>query len=95
MPQRIKHIRSSFYGALYDLRNDILMMATLTDRMFQNAITGLLDRNTELCEQVEADDDEVDILEKQIDQKGVELLIQFHPVASDMREVVSAMKSPP
>ena len=91
MPERARHIRSSFDGALYDLRNDILMMATLTDRMFQNAITGLLDRNTELCEQVEADDGEVDILEKQIDQKGVELLIRSHPVASDMREVVSAM----
>ena len=92
MPEWIKHISSRFDGALYDLRNDILMMSTLTDRMFQNAITALLDRNTELCEQVEADDEEVDILEKQIDQKGVALLIRFHPVASDMREVVSAMK---
>ena len=92
MPEWTKHISSRFDGALYDLRNDILMMSTLTDRMFQNAITGLLERNTELCDQVEADDEEVDILEKQIDQKGVELLIRFHPVASDMREVVSAMK---
>ena len=92
MPERTKHISSNFDAALYDLRNDILMMSTLTDRMFQNAITGLLDRNTELCEQVEADDEEVDILEKQIDQEGVALLIRFHPVASDMREVVSAMK---
>jgi phosphate transport system protein len=92
MPAWTKHISSRFDGALYDLRNDILMMSTLTDRMFQNAITGLLERNTELCDQVEADDEEVDILEKQIDQKGVELLIRFHPVASDMREVVSAMK---
>jgi phosphate transport system protein len=79
MPEWTKHISSRFDGALYDLRNDI--------RMFQNAITGLLERNTELCEQVEADDEEVEILEKQIDQKGVELLILFHPVASDMREV--------
>jgi phosphate uptake regulator len=53
----MKHILSSFDGALYDLKNDILMMSTLTDRMFQNAITALLDRNTELCEQVEADDE--------------------------------------
>jgi phosphate transport system protein len=92
MPERAKHISSSFDGALYGLKNDILMMSTLTDRMFQNAITGLLERNIELCDQVEADDEEVDILEKQIDQKGVALLIRFHPVASDMREVVSAMK---
>jgi phosphate transport system protein len=92
MPERTKHISSNFDAALYDLRNDILMMSTLTDRMFQNAITALLYRNTGLCEQVEADDEEVDILEKQIDQEGVALLIRFHPVASDMREVVSAMK---
>jgi phosphate transport system protein len=92
MPERAKHISTSFDGALYELKNDILMMSTLTDRMFQNAITGLLERNIELCDQVEADDEELDILEKQIDQKGVALLIRFHPVASDMREVVSAMK---
>ena len=34
----------------------------------------------------------IDILEKQVDQDGVSLLLRFHPVASDMREVVSAMK---
>jgi len=34
----------------------------------------------------------IDTLEKQVDQEGVGLLIRFHPVASDMREVVSAMK---
>ena len=39
-----------------------------------------------------AEDEEIDILEKQVDQDGVGLLIRFHPVASDMREVVSAMK---
>jgi len=61
-------------------------------RPLKTAITGLSERNTELCEQVEADDEEVDILEKQIDQEEGELLIRFHPVASDMREAVSAMK---
>jgi phosphate transport system protein len=39
-----------------------------------------------------AEDEENDILEKQVDQDGVSLLIRFHPVASDMREVVSAIK---
>jgi phosphate transport system protein len=32
------------------------------------------------------------VLEKQVDQDGVSLLLRFHPVASDMRQVVSAMK---
>jgi phosphate transport system protein len=92
MMERAKHIRSSFDAALYGLRNDVLMMSSLTDRIFQIVFEALLKRDTELCDHVVAEDEEIDILEKQVDQDGVTLLIRFHPVASDMREVVSAMK---
>ena len=92
MAERSKHIISSFDAALEVLRNDVLMMSSLTDQIFQTAIEGLLNRDSELCDQVIADDDEVDILEKKIDQDGIDLLLRFHPVASDMREVISAMK---
>ena len=68
------------------------MMSSLTDRIFQTAFEAFLTRNSELCDQVIAEDEEIDTLEKQVDQDGVSLLIRFHPVASDMREVVSAMK---
>ena len=74
-------------GTLGPVRKTLALAEPLSDEQLE-----LLDRNTELCEQVEADDEEVDILEKQIDQEAVALLIRFHPVASDMREVVSAMK---
>jgi phosphate transport system protein len=87
-----KHIRSSFDAALYGLKNDVLMMSSLTDRIFQTAFESLLRRDIELCNHVIAEDEEIDILEKQVDQDGFKLLIRFHPVASDMRAVVSAMK---
>ena len=92
MPDRTKHISSSFDAALYGLKNDVLMMSSLTDRIFQTAFEALLKRDSELCDHVIAEDEEIDILEKQVDQAGVNLLLRFHPVASDMREVVSAMK---
>jgi phosphate transport system protein len=92
MAEPKKHISSRFDEALYELRNDVLMMSSLTDRMFHYAMSALLKRDTDLCEQVSADDEEVDVLEKQIDEERVRLLIRFHPVATDMREVVSAMK---
>jgi phosphate transport system protein len=92
MTERAKHISSSFDAALYGLKNDVLMMSSLTDRIFQTAIEGLFNRDSELCNHVVAEDEDVDILEKQVDQDGVNLLIRFHPVASDMREVISAMK---
>jgi phosphate transport system protein len=92
MTDRTKHISSSFDAALYGLKNDVLMMSSLTDRIFQMAFDALLKRDNELCDHVVAEDEEIDVLEKQVDQDGVSLLLRFHPVASDMREVVSAMK---
>jgi phosphate transport system protein len=92
MAERAKHISSSFDAALYGLKNDVLMMSSLTDRIFQTAMEALFNRDTELCNHVVAEDENVDVLEKQVDQEGVNLLIRFHPVASDMREVISAMK---
>ena len=95
MPQPAKHISSSFDAALYGLKNDVLMMSSLTDRMFQTAFEALLTRNSELCDHVLAEDEEIDGLEKQVDQDGVSLLLRFHPVASDMREVISYLGNTP
>jgi phosphate transport system protein len=92
MAEQSKHISSSFDAALYGLKNDVLMMSSLTDRMFQAAVEGLLNRDSDLCSQVVADDDEIDLLEKKVDLDGINLLVRFQPVASDMREVISAMK---
>jgi phosphate transport system protein len=95
MAERSKHISTSFEAALYGLKNDVLMMSSLTDRIFQAAMEGRLNRDSVLCSQVVADDlddYEIDILEKQVDLDGVNLLLRFHPVASDIREVISAMK---
>ena len=52
----------------------------------------LLQRDDDLCAIAIADDEEIDQLEKQIDKDGVDLLLRFQPVASDLRRVVSAMK---
>ncbi len=92
MQERARHISSSFDSALYGLRNDVLMMSSLTDRMFQAAFEALLKRDSELCDHVAAEDEEIDTLEKRVDEEGVGLLLRFQPVASDMREVISAMK---
>src|SRR5207302_9497743 len=87
-----KHILGTFDEALASLRNNVLMMSSLTERSLDRAITGLLQRDDELCAIAIADDEEIDQLEKQIDKDGIELLLRFQPVASDLRLVVSAMK---
>jgi phosphate transport system protein len=92
MAERGKHISTSFDAALNSLKNDALMMSSLAERLLENAMQGLLKRDSTLCNLAIADDEEVDVLEKQIDKEGVEIMIRFHPVASDMRQVISTMK---
>jgi phosphate transport system protein len=90
-----KHILGTFDEALSDLRNDLRTMAELTERSLYSAITGLLERDDTLCTKAIADDEEVDQLEKKIDKAGLEILLRYQPVASDLRLVVSAMKLSP
>src|SRR5213592_3923466 len=76
-----KHILGTFDEALASLRNNVLMMSSLTERSLDRAICGLLQRDDEACAIAIADDEEIDQLEKQVDKDG-----------SDLRRVVSAMK---
>src|ERR1700730_11591996 len=90
-----KHILGTFDEALSSLRNNVLMMAGLTERTLDRAIKGLVQRDDALCTTAIADDEEIDQLEKQIDKDGVDVLLRFQPVASDLRRVVAAMKLSP
>jgi phosphate transport system protein len=53
---------------------------------------GLVNRDDNISATAIADDEEIDQLEKQIDKDGVDILLRFQPVASDLRRVVAAMK---
>jgi len=90
-----QHILGTFDEALGDLRNDLLMMAGLAERSLDRAIKGLFQRDDNLCTSAIADDEEVDQLEMKIDKAGLEILLRYQPMASDLRQVVSAMKLSP
>ena len=87
-----KHTLDEFEGALLSLRDSVLMMASLTERLLASAGEALFARNHQACERVIADDSEIDTLEKTVDEEGVAILVRFQPLANDLREVVSAMK---
>ncbi|HEY8899390.1 MAG TPA: phosphate signaling complex protein PhoU [Chthoniobacterales bacterium] len=93
MPSNGPHILNSFEAALQSLRNNVLMMASLTERNLANATKGLFERDDELSNVVIADDEEIDQLEILVDRDGVDVLMRYQPVASDLRQVVTSMKS--
>src|SRR6201982_2376922 len=87
-----KHTLGTFEHALENLRNNVMIMASQAERSLNRALKGLMEGDDETSGLAIADDEEIDQMEKQIDKDGIELLLRFQPVASDLRRVVSAMK---
>ncbi|MBV9105942.1 MAG: hypothetical protein JO313_07950 [Verrucomicrobia bacterium] len=87
-----KHSLPGFDQSLEDLRTDILLMAALVRRSLSNAKKGFVERDDDYCSAVIADDEEVDLLEKQVDRGGTNILIRFQPLALDFRTVLASIK---
>ncbi|MEO8616557.1 MAG: phosphate signaling complex protein PhoU [Luteolibacter sp.] len=87
-----QHIFRDFDKAIDALKGEVLTMASLARQNLERAMQSLLERDIDLARTVIADDSDVDDLERKIDQAGMEILVRFHPMASDLRLVITSMK---
>ena len=86
------HIFRDFDNAIRQLQEDLLTMAALTRQNLELAMQALLRSDTDLANTVIAADSDVDELERKVDQTGMEILVRFHPVATDLRLIIASMK---
>ena len=87
-----QHIFREFDKVMETLKGEVLLMASLARQNLERAMRSLLERDIDLARTVIADDSDVDDLERKIDQSGMDILVRFHPVASDLRLVITSMK---
>ena len=92
MSDESQHILGKFQEALDKISVDLTSMADRVMTNLEKAVRGLTERDSALCEQVIADDAEVDMLEMKIDEEGLRIMTLFQPVATDLRRVISVMK---
>lgn len=84
-----------FDDDLDELKALLLRMGAMVEDAMSTSIRALLERNTELAEQVIGRDDEIDQIELLIDEKTVELIAKMQPAAGDLRFVATLMKITP
>ncbi|MDP0491289.1 MAG: phosphate signaling complex protein PhoU [Verrucomicrobiota bacterium JB023] len=70
----------------------ISTMGRKTLRNLESAVYGLLKRDPDLCRTAIRDDDEIDLVEKEIDAIAIEILAQHQASGDSLRQVVSSMK---
>jgi phosphate transport system protein len=81
-----------FDSELKDLKDGLLGMAGMAERMIQLTRSALIDRRTAAIDEVNALDQKLDEQELRLDQLCIDLLALRAPIAADLRLIASAIK---
>jgi len=78
-----------FDPVLEDLRETLLRMASRSEAILEKSLRSVWERDSQLAQQVDAEDLAIDRLDVEIDDKVLKALALQAPVAGDLREVVA------
>lgn len=85
-------MRTKFDEQLAELNRYLTQMGALCEEAIANAVKGLICDDPGMLERVQAADEKIDRMERDIEELCIRLLLHQQPVASDLRTVSSALK---
>lgn len=85
-------MRNRFDKQLDTLHISLIHMGALCEDIIANAAKALLDGDEIFCQKAIAIEDEINLLERDIEQMCVRLLLHEQPVARDLRRITAAQK---
>jgi phosphate transport system protein len=87
------HTAHQFDVELNDIKHKVMNMGGLVESMVHNGLEALMTMSAEIGSQVSADDDRVNRLELEIDEECTRILARRQPAASDLRMVLTIIKT--
>jgi phosphate transport system protein len=87
-----EHIVKSFDEGLKRLTSAIARMGGLAEAQIAGAIQAVVRRDTELASTIVESDQRIDDLEREVDERAIQMLALRQPMASDLRSVVAALR---
>lgn len=81
-----------FDQELKELNKDILKMGAIAEEAIYKSVEALKDRDKQLAKSVIDNDTNVDKLELAIDEKCIDLIARYQPMAKDLRFLTTGMK---
>ncbi|MEW6101927.1 MAG: phosphate signaling complex protein PhoU [Candidatus Omnitrophota bacterium] len=81
-----------FDEELKELQKDILKMGVLTQEAIYKSIEALRDRDKSKAEEVIDNDRKIDELELSVDERCIDLIARYQPMAGDLRFITTGMK---
>jgi len=84
--------RKVFEENLQELHNDLIRMGSIVEKQIHDCIDALVTQNAEKAEKIMVDDDIVDALEREIEDKAIRLIAMQQPLAIDLRNIFTTTK---
>jgi phosphate transport system protein len=91
MEQQHEHIVRSYEEELSSLKAKIAKMGGLAEQIVGQAIDALDRRDPDLAEATIKEDEAIDTLEREIEEQVITIIARRQPMASDLRQVMSAL----
>jgi phosphate transport system protein len=89
---RVDHTARAFDADLQEITRKVAEMGGLAEKQIADAVRALLERDTELGEQVIATDPTIDAMQHDVEEKAILTIARRQPMAVDLREIVGAMR---
>jgi phosphate transport system protein len=87
-----RHTSLHYENELQEIKNDLIYMGALTEKAIQQMMTSLSERNSNMARKVIKDDDEIDRLDTELEERCIKLLALRQPTAIDLRFITTAIK---
>ncbi|APC40644.1 phosphate signaling complex protein PhoU [Clostridium estertheticum] len=84
--------RKVFEANLQELHNDLIRMGSIVEKQIYDCIDALVTHNIEKAQKIMEDDDIVDVMEREIEDKAIRLIAMQQPLAIDLRNIFTTTK---
>lgn len=84
--------REQFQSELEQLKEEVIKMANLSGEALSKAVDSLINQDLEQAKEIFEEDKQIDELEREINEKSVLLIAKQQPVATDLRQIIIALR---
>src|SRR5208283_2006244 len=92
MMEEKRHTSLHYEVELQEIKNGLIYIGVLTENAIQNAMKSLSERDSEMAHKVIKDDDEIDKLDAEMEERCIRILALRQPTATDLRFITTAIK---
>jgi phosphate transport system protein len=87
-----KHTSREYERELQEIREGLLYIGALTERALERGAQALLERDSVLAREIVREDEQIDRLDVDLEDKCIRLLALRQPAARDLRFITTAVK---